>query len=309
MLKISQNNHSWIAFEASVLAQQQFDSVAIAFSGFAKLDWYLKLWNKRITNNDICQWAWWIARGKIENNSQQLDEFDLEILLPKSKNNSDLYIPSLRNYFSESDTIWLENLRHNIDKLNNETRKALAIFAGILTGEYLLSFCSETQHLKQPLSSVYTDMVRIVNQVIDNQSYNRSTNLTASEFITRTKVDLLYLNLPNPGSMLEFLNSPASWRETWTRKNNDFYAGLLSSVKDSPSGIISSKEQYLQIFSSLLEKAKHIPTWAITFLDDLPLSLEEMTEEIKKYRQIKTTYMKDFSEIVGQRKTYIVVTE
>ncbi|MBL8196983.1 MAG: hypothetical protein JNM06_24545, partial [Blastocatellia bacterium] len=55
MLKISENNHNWVAFEASVLAQQKFDSIAIAFAGRSKLDWYLELWNKRIINNDICQ--------------------------------------------------------------------------------------------------------------------------------------------------------------------------------------------------------------------------------------------------------------
>lgn len=307
MLKISQNNHSWIAFEASVLAQQQFESVAIAFSGFAKLDWYLKLWNKRVTNNDICQWAWWIARAKVENNSEQLDEFDLELLLSKSDDLTELAIPSLRNWFSEADSIWLENLRSNIDRLSNETRKALAISAGILTGEYLLSFTPETYTLKQPLSEVYVEMVKAVNQIIDNQSYNRSTNLTASEFIVRTKVDLLYLNLPNPGSMLDFLSSSASWKETWVRKNNNFHKELLNSVKDSPSGLISSKEHYLQVFSHLLERAKHIPSWAIVFLDNLPLSLPEMTEEVKKHREIKTTYMKDFSEIIGQKKTYIIV--
>ncbi|MBI4850904.1 MAG: hypothetical protein HY819_03660 [Acidobacteria bacterium] len=307
MLKISQNNHSWIAFEASVLAQQQFESVAIAFAGFSKLDWYLKLWNKRVINNDICQWAWWIARGRVENNSEQLDEFDLEILLSESDEIVEIDNTTLENWFSKSDVIWLENLRKNIDKLNNETRKALAISAGILTGEYLLSFCSQTQDLKRPLSEVYIEMVKMVNKIIDNQSYNRSTNLPVSEFIVRTKADLLYLNLPNPNSMLDFLSSSASWKEIWVRNHNDFYDELLRNVKDSPSGLISSKEHYLHIFSQLLERSKHIPIWAITFLENSPLSLKEMADEVKKHREIKTTYMKDFSEILGQRKTYIII--
>ncbi len=307
MLKISQNNHSWIAFEASVLAQQQFESVAIPFAGFAKLDWYLKLWNKRITNNDICQWSWWIARGRVENNSEQLDEFDLEILLSEPDELIELNGSPLKNWFCDFDTIWLESLRKNIDKLNNETRKALAISAGILTGEYLLSFTSETENLKRPLSEVYIEMVNQVNQIIDNQSYNRSTNLTASDFIVRTKADLLYLNLPNPGSMLNFLNSSSCWKETWVRRNNTFQNELLNSVKDSPSGLISSKEHYLQVLSRLLERSKHIPSWAIVFQESLPLSLAEMVDEVKKHRQIKTTYMKDFSEIIGQRKVYVIV--
>lgn len=308
MLKMTHNNHSYIAFEASVLAQQKFDSIAIPFSGMAKIDWYLKLWNKKIIDNDVCQWAWWVARGRVENNSEQLDDFDLQILFSETNSGTNLNNESLLKWFSEPNAIWLDNLRSNIEKLNNETRKALAIFAGILTGDYLLSFTAETQFLQRPLSEVFIEMLKSVNQIIDNQSYNRSANLTATEFITHTKADLLYANLPSPGSMVEFLNSSKCWREAWVQGHYNFYNQLLNKVSDSPSAMVTSKEHYLQLFSQFLEKSKDIPIWAIAFLGDLPLSLTEMTDEIKKHRSIKTTYLKDFSELIGERKFYIVIT-
>lgn len=305
MLKISENNHSWVAFEASVLAQQKFDSIAIAFAGSSKLDWYLKLWNKRIINNDICQWAWQIAKARIENNSEQLDEFDLNILL--SNANQELNNPILLNWFNKSDAHWLDNLRANINKLNNETRKALAIYAGILTGNYALSFNEETEFLKRPLSEIFLEMIKIANQIIDNQSYNRATNLEATEFVRRTKADLLYLNLPTPASILKFLNSSEAWKEAWVSETDYFYDELLAKVKDSPSGLVTTKEAYLQSISQILETAKHIPTWTIVFLEHLPLSLTEMVDEIKKHRSVKAIYLKDLSAIVSQRKTYVIV--
>jgi hypothetical protein len=307
MLKISENNHSWVAFEASVLAQQKFDSIAIAFAGNSKLDWYLKLWNKRIINNDICQWAWQVAKARIENNSEQLDEFDLNILLSNINLHQELNNPILLNWFNESDAHWLDNLRTNINKLNNETRKALAIYAGILTGNYALSFNEETEFLKRPLSEIFLEMIKIANQIIDNQSYNRATNLEATEFIRRTKVDLLYLNLPTPASILKFLNSSEAWKEAWVSETDYFYDELLVKVKDSPSGLVTTKEAYLQSISQILETAKHIPTWTIVFLEHLPLSLTEMVDEIKKHRSVKAIYLKDLSAIVSQRKTYIII--
>lgn len=307
MLKISENNHTWVAFEASVLAQQKFDSIAIAFAGRSKLDWYLKLWNKRIINNDICQWAWQVAKARIENNSEQLDEFDLDILLSDVALYQELNNPILLNWFSESDAHWLNNLRTNINKLNNETRKALAIYAGILTGDYALSFNEETEFLKRPLSEIFLEMIKIANQIIDNQSYNRATNLEATEFVKRTKADLLYLNLPTPASILKFLNSSEAWKEAWVSETDYFYDELLAKVKNSPSGLVTSKEAYLQSISQILETAKHMPTWAIVFLEHLPLSLTEMVDEIKKHRSISGIYLKDLSEIAAQRKTYIVL--
>jgi len=309
MLKISENNHNWVAFEASVLAQQKFDSIAIAFAGRSKLDWYLKLWNKRIINNDICQWAWQVAKARIENNNEQLDEFDLNILLSDTHSHQGLNNPILLNWFKESDAYWLDNLRTNINKLNNETRKALAIYAGILTGDYALSFSEETEFLKRPLSEIFLEMIKIANQIIDNQSYNRATNLEATEFVRRTKADLLYLNLPIPASILKFLNSSEAWKEAWVSETDYFYDELLTKVKDSPSGLVTTKEAYLQSISQILETAKHMPTWAIVFLEHLPLSLTEMVDEIKKHRSISGIYLKDLSEIAAQRKTYIVLAK
>ena len=150
-------------------------------------------------------------------------------------------------------------------------------------------------------------MIKIANQIIDNQSYNRATNLEATEFVRRTKADLLYLNLPTPTSILKFLNSSEAWKEAWVSETDYFYDELLAKVKNSPSGLVISKETYLQSISQILETAKHMPTWAIVFLEHLPLSLTEMVDEIKKHRSISGIYLKDLSEIAAQRKTYIVL--
>ncbi len=302
------HNRSWVAFEASVLAQQKFESIAIPFAGSAKLDWYLKLWGKRVVNNDICQWAWWTARARVENNNEQLDEYDLELILKDADEaHGELNNPALCRWFAQSDARWLDIIRANIDGISDELRKALAIFAGILVGDYVLSFTAETEFLRQPLTEVYTDLIKSVNRVIDNQSYNRSANLEALDFIARTKADLLYANLPQPGSMLAFLESQQCWREAWVRGHGHIHEELFPFIKESFGGLVLSKERYLQILSDLLERSRHMPIWAISFQEGQPLSLSEMSEAIKKHRPLQTTYTKDMTDIIDGVNACIII--
>jgi hypothetical protein len=309
MLSISPSGRqSWVAFEASVLTQQNFESIAIPFAGSARIDWYLKLWNKRILDNDVCQWSWWIARARVENNDEQLSENDLRVILNESEApRENLSNPALTIWFLESDAVWLDNVRTNIDKLSNQTRKALAIMAGILVGDYIFSFDEDTKHLRRPLSDVYRDLLGIVNRVFDNQCKNFASNFEAGEFIIRTRADLLYANLPAPGSMLNFLRSERCWREVWVRGHGEVHAELFPKIKESLSGMVLSKERYLQLLSDMLERSKHIPKWAIGFQADRPASLAEIGDVIRKYRSIQTTYSKDISDFIGCSKVYIVI--
>lgn len=302
------NRQSWVAFEASVLTQQDFESIAIPFAGSAKIDWYLKLWNKRILDNDVCQWAWWVARARVENNSEQLSENDLKIILKDAeKPREELSNPTLLNWFSEEDAVWLDNARANIEELPSQTHKALAIMGGVLLGDYIFSFDSQTAHLRRPLSHVYRDLLGIVNRVFDNQCKNFTSNFEAGDFIIRSKADLLYANLPAPGSMLNFLRSERCWREVWVRGYGDVQAELLPKIKESLSGMVASKDRYLQLLTGLLERAKHIPKWAIGFQENRPASLDEMSDAIRKFRTVQATYSKDMSDFIGCSKIYIVV--
>jgi hypothetical protein len=176
-----------------------------------------------------------------------------------------------------------------------------------LTGDYIFSFDNQTEHLRRPLSEVYADLLGVVNRIFDNQCKNIVSNFEAMEFIIRTKADLLYANLPAPGSMLAFLKSERCWREAWVRGHGDVYAELFPKIKGSFSGVVASKERYLQLLGDMLERAKHIPKWAIGFQEGRPASLAEVTEAVVKYRPLKATYSKDVSDFVGSAKVYIIV--
>src|SRR5262249_17396982 len=131
------NAKTLLGFEVSVLRQLPFDTIAIAFSGEAKLDWYLKLFRKRVLSNDSRTWAAVAARAAIEADAY-LSEDEINQLL------QDIYIPGARltnphltTWFRETDAWWLENLRRNINEID-ERLQAQAFVLGMQTGDYAL---------------------------------------------------------------------------------------------------------------------------------------------------------------------------
>lgn len=295
----------WTAFEVGVLSQHRVESVAIPFAGAAQLDWNLKLFGRRVLDNDICQWAWWIARARVENNSEQLSYQDADILL--DEHSSPTLIEGLLEWFDEEDAIILCRIRENIERLRSDARRALAMFAGILTGDYALSFSSSKHSLRRPLTTVFRELLPTVNRIIDNQKTNSSANLEAIDFIIRTRADLLYINLPPPGGMQRFLTSKEYWREVWVRGESSACETLRQAVRDSLSGNICSKERYLQALTDLLEHAKHIPNWAIGFQEGALLTFEDIKQLVKNYRRVETSYFKDFSETLAGGKACITI--
>ena len=106
---------SWLAFETNVLGRVEFDSVAIPFARRPELGMALKRRGKRVTANDILQSAWTLSLGTIQNNTDRLSEADLNTVL------EDAYVPgieldnaALKNWFSESDAWWFDNIRRNL---------------------------------------------------------------------------------------------------------------------------------------------------------------------------------------------------
>ncbi|HEY9230644.1 MAG TPA: HD domain-containing phosphohydrolase, partial [Blastocatellia bacterium] len=151
----SYNRKSLLGFEASVLRQVEFRSVAIPFFGWTRLDLYLKTWGKTILANDPRLWAATVARAMLESPSA-LGEDQITRLL------EDVYVPGvrlanleLRRWFSESDAWWMDNLRRNIESLEDESCRAQAMTTGLMTGDYARSFTDETRELRRPLTTVF----------------------------------------------------------------------------------------------------------------------------------------------------------
>jgi hypothetical protein len=298
------NKKSLLAFEASVLRQIQFTSVAIPFSAEAKLDWYLKAWNKRILSNDSRAWAATAARALIESTEALSEENIVQLL-------KDIYVPGtrlgnphLRRWFSETDAWWMDNLRRNIELIEDEKLRAQACLLGLQTGDYALSFEEQTYDLRRPLATVFWRLAGRFTIGAQPHPQNRSYNYQPLEFIRNGRADLLYLNLPASDEEAEGVQARFQWRECWVK-------GMAADAADFARTLPApqSKQAYLLRVDKMLRAAAHIKKWAIGCQEIGLVSAREINDLVKEHRNVRATYSKDVTEVAGGTRSYIIVAE
>lgn len=296
------NSKLLLGFEASVLSQIEFRSIAIPFSGWAKLALYLKMWGKLILANDQRAWAAAATHAIVQAREPLAEEHIARAL-------HDVYVPGprlknagLRRWFGETDAWWMDNLRRNIESLEDESLRAQALAIGLQTGDYALSFDDETQDLRLPLTTVFWRLAGRAVSTPATNPHNQSFNLPVDEFIRHARTDLLYLSLPPAQSEPAGAEARSEWREAWVRGTDDC-------VGTDPLADVQSRQSYLAAIDRLLRLGSQVKTWAIGCQETGLTSAQDLVELIKEYRPVRATYSKDLTEVVGGLRSCIVVAE
>ena len=305
-----QFSNGWLAFELGVLRRLDFMSVALPFTGEPELALHMKRGKVRVAANDPMLWSHTKALAVVENNDETLDEADFESLL------DDAYVPheklsnpALVKWFNEIDAWWFDNLYLNAQRLDTYKR-ALALTAGMMTGDYVLSFSEQTRLLRKPLS--LSDRFRRLLDCLpppqDNGMRNQSTNQDVRNFVAeRHHTDLLFLRLPVPLTRTTGPRDPLiTWREEWLRGNDEFWLDFERERQARLGSRVQSKQQYLGFVEDLLRTASHIPSWAISHTENGFISNDELVEKIGRVRKVASIYSKDFSDMLGVRASVII---
>ena len=305
-----QFTNGWLAFELGVLRRLKFASVALPFTGEGEICVHLKNWKARVAANDPMLWSYTKAFALIENNTEQLNEDDLNTLL------DDTYVPreklensALLKWFNETDAWWFDNLRFNAEHLE-PYKRALALTAGMMTGDYVLSFNEQTRTLRTPFSlpDVFRRLLACLPAPEDNGMRNQSTNQDVRNFVAeRHHTDLLFLRLPIPITQTSSTRDPiVTWREEWLRGSDDFWVDLERARGARLGSRVQSKQQYLGFVEDLLRTASHIPFWAISHTENGFISTEELVDKIGRVRKVSSIYSKDFSDMLGVKASLLV---
>ena len=299
------NKKELLGFQASVLRQIEFRSVAIPFWSEVRLDWYLKGWGKVIYANDSRVWAGALARANVEAGSPLGEETITRIL-------EDVYVPGtklanadLRRWFSETDAWWMDNLRRNIESLEDQVMRAQALTLGLQTGDYALSFNEKTLELRRPLTTVFWRLAGRALAGPPAQPHNRAFNQHAEDFIKQARADLLYLRTPSSQTELGGAQARSDWREAWVKGGASDDPMPVSRKAASPQ----SKQSYLAMLDRLLRTATNFKRWAVEYQEPGLATAQDIIELIKEYRPVKATYSKDVTEVVGGLRSYIIVGE
>ncbi len=303
-------SNGWLAFELSVLRRLKFSSIALPFTGEPDLCIYLKRWQVRVGANDPSLWAYTKATALVENNVEQLSEEDLESIL------DDAYMPrdrldnlSLTKWFNQSDAWWFDNVRFNAERLGSPYKRALALTIGMMVGDYVLSFDEETRQLREPLAlgKVYRQMAASVPPVVGNSLRNKSSNQEVRSYVAeRQHTDLLFLRLPPATIKVEPERDPIlAWREEWLQGGDHFWAESDRKSAGTLGAPVQSKQQYLGFVEDLLQRAAHLPAWAIMHVENGLISAEEMVDTISHVRRVDSIFTKDFSDLLSVRASII----
>ncbi len=160
-----------------------------AFSGSQSISFLCKKLNKSVITNDFLKFNSEIGKALIENTNEQLTRHDIDILFadnasPKDYNLMESLYTDL--FFVKSETIFLDALRSNIDRLENEYKKALAIsiINRAMTHKVTMGHFAHTQALVyaanpdrvkrnrsliRPLKDIFLELVQEYNNaVFDN---------------------------------------------------------------------------------------------------------------------------------------------
>ena len=304
-----QFSNGWLAFELGVLRRLRFSSVALPFTGEAEIALRLKGWKVQVTANDPMIWSHIKATALLENHDGHLTDEDLNLLLddayvPRDK----LDNPSLLKWFNEVDAWWFDNVRFNAEHLEHHKR-ALALTAGMMVGDYVLSFNEETRHLREPLSlsMIFNQMLKYIPLTSDTSLRNRSTNQDVRTFVAeRSHTDLLFLRLPAPVTQTTVRDPLSTWREEWLRGDDDFWLELERERLSRLGSRVQSKQQYLGFVEDLLRTASHIPAWAIAHTENGFISTDELVEKVGLVRKVEAIYSKDFSDLLGVKASVLI---
>ncbi|HXD29567.1 MAG TPA: hypothetical protein VN643_00525 [Pyrinomonadaceae bacterium] len=302
--------NGWLGFELNVLRRLKFSSIALPFTGEPELCLRLKRWKVRVAANDPMLWSFTKATALVENPLEELSEEDFDLLL------DDAYVPrdkqdnqSIKKWFNETDSWWFDNVRFNAERLDTPFKRAVALTLGMMVGDYVLSFDEQTRHLREPLalSKVFRQLAGTLPKLYDNNLRNQATNTDVRSFVAeRQHTDLLFLRLPppliKPDSQRESL---AGWREEWLQGGDHFWDEFNQASAGLLGAAVQSKQQYLGFIEDLLQRAAHLPMWAIAHVENGFISSEELAESIGRIRKIDSVYSKDFSDLLGVRATII----
>jgi hypothetical protein len=306
--------NGWLAFELGVLRRVKFMSVALPFTGEPDLCVQLKRWNVRVAANDPMLWSYTKATAVVENSEEHLDEFEVAQILDDAYVPRDtLDNPSLLKWFNETDAWWFDNVRFNVERLATPCKRAIALTAGMITGDYALAFNDETRTLREPLSlsRVFRLAVdEVLSYPYDNSLKNKSSNQDIRAFLAeRHHTDLLFLRLP--AAVIQ--SDPAratvlGWREEWLRGGDNFWDDLERQRAGKLGSRIQSKQQYLDFVDDLLRTAAHIPLWAIAHTENGFISNDELVETVSRVRKVEAIYSKDFSDLLGVRGSIVTAS-
>ena len=258
-----------LPFLLEKLKEIKFETVLDAFAGSCSVSYLFKQMNKEVICNDYLMFSTVFAKALIENQKERITSKEIKFLLSPNKNRSDFISKTFKGlYFENDENVFLENVRHNIDLLENEFKRSIALSAlvracmkkrprGIFT--YVgKRYDDGRKDIQMTLKEHFLENIDSFNDaVFNNGKSNRALNLNV--FDLDVNPDLVYLDPPylTPHSDNDYTRRyhfveglVKNWEGLEIQKNTK------TKKFKKYSSLFDSKETIETAFHSLFEKFK-----------------------------------------------------
>jgi DNA adenine methylase len=182
-----------------------FESFYDAFAGSNTVGYFMKCQGKQVISNDFMAMSYHTANAIIQNSFVQLEQSELDFLINRDNSNNFISKKFKDLYFSDADNQFLDQVRANIELLDNEYKKSIALASlsracvkkrprGIFTfvGQ---RYDDGRKDLRNTLKEHFINNVQIFNNaVFDNSMDNKSNNQSTQNM--EVNADLVYLDPP-----------------------------------------------------------------------------------------------------------------
>ncbi|MFH1565171.1 MAG: DNA adenine methylase [bacterium] len=300
------------------IAPKDIETVFDAFSGTSVVGYYFKDRGYKVYSNDFLKCNSLISKALIENQNITLNKNDIDILLDETTKADNLIEKIFTGVFFEKDQAkFLDIFRANVEKLDNEYKKALALalmnrsltrkitlghFAHLKAIEYSKNpdRIKRNASLAKHLKDIFQSLVHSYNHAIfDNKKRNKVfCEDTISLLLKLQDVDLAYFDPPYVGCHPDyqaFYHFLETFVQYW--KNKEFVNGTKSYFPKKESGFVQ-KTDIEKSFEKLFENSKHIPYWLVSYNSKSYPEKERMIELIKKHKKVKV-YENEYSNHYG----------
>ncbi|MBP7700522.1 DNA adenine methylase [Candidatus Woesebacteria bacterium] len=303
---------SWICENFPEDANSVFD----VFSGGGSVSFYSKKMGLEVHSNDILRINYLLSKSLIENNSETLNNEDINVIFSGSPIKGFMFQNYANKYFYPEECMELDLYRKNVDKLSSDYKKAMALILlrrAMIRKMPYSRFNIKWEKIKQLRDEEYSylkykrkrayhnksfkfhfidNLASYNSAVFDNKKNNKAYNDDAYNLIEKVKTDIVYLDPPYSGTM-----------------NNYFgFYGILDEYIYSKKRIpfennFMDKEKSIKLFDNLFSKLSNFKYWILSYNNNSYPSKEELVKIISKYsNNIKIIEKKHNYKITGKNQ-------
>jgi adenine-specific DNA-methyltransferase len=272
------------------------NSIFDAFSGGGSVSYQSKIKGLKVISNDILGINHLLSKSLIENNYIKLSTDDVELIFSGKPKEGFMFKNYSEVFFFPNECKELDLYRNNIEKLDSDYKKALALILmrrAMIRKMPYSRFNINWEKIKQLRDEEYSyekykrkrayhnqtfkshfleNMDEYNNAIFDNKKENISLNEDVFKIIDSIKADIIYLDPPYTGTMNNYFGFYGMLDEYIESKK----------IKAFENNFIDKKSS-LELFDRLFSKLNNFKYWYLSYNNSSYPSKEQLIVLLEKY--------------------------